>query len=402
MMQTGIPTLFVEINDLNYIFVVGKYDENQNLKIIEKIITPNEGIEKNKFTNINLAEKLIKKNIQTIEDKINYVFKEVTIIIDTFENSCINISGFKKLNGSQVLKENISYILNSLKLAISESEKKKTILHIFNSKSILDGISIENLPIGLFGDFYSHELTFFLIDNNDMKNIKQVFNKNNLSIKKILIKNFIEGIQIINQNNNKIETFYKIKINKDKSHISFFDKASFRYEEYFNFGTSIIFKDISKVCSIKNETIIKILSDKFLVNKKIENDNEFLEEKYFDKDSYRKIRKKLIIDIVNARIEEITNIILKKNINIEFLNKNNAKIFIIIEDQLIFDNFQKNFKFYISQKYNFEPHLINNFQIDSSIVSAAYLSAYGWKKEAVPVTQTKNSLITRIFKSIFE
>ena len=401
-MKTGIPTLFDEINDLNYIFVVGKYDENQNLKIIEKIITPNEGIEKNKFTNIDLAEKLIKKNIQNIEDKINYIFKEVTIIIDTFENSCINISGFKKLNGSQVLKENISYILNSLKLAISESEKKKTILHIFNSKSILDGISIENLPIGLFGDFYSHELTFFLIDNNDMKNIKQVFNKNNLSIKKILIKNFIEGTQIINQNNNKIETFYKIKINKDRSHISFFDKASFRYEEYFNFGTSIIFKDISKVCSIKNETIIKILSDKFLGNKKLENDNEFLEEKYFDNDSYRKIRKKLIIDIVNARIEEITNIILKKNINIESLNKNNAKIFIIIEDQLIYDNFQKNFKFYISQKYNFEPHLINNFQIDSSIVSAAYLSAYGWKKEAVPVTQTKNSLITRIFKSIFE
>ena len=401
-MQTGIPTLFVEINDLNYIFVVGKYDENQNLKIIEKIITPNEGIEKNKFTNINLAEKLIKKNIQTIEDKINYVFKEVTIIIDTFENYCINISGFKKLNGSQVLKENISYILNSLKLAISESEKKKTILHIFNSKSILDGISIENLPIGLFGDFYSHELTFFLIDNNDMKNIKQVFNKNNLTIKKILIKNFIEGTQIIKQNNDKIETFYKIKINKDRSHISFFDKASFRYEEYFNFGTSIIFKDISKVCSIKNETIVKILSDKFLGNKKLENDNEFLEEKYFDNDSYRKIRKKLIIDIVNARIEEITNIILKKNINIESLNKNNAKIFIIIEDQLIFDNFQENFKFYISQKYNFEPHLINNFQIDSSIVNAAYLSAYGWKKEAVPVAQMKNSLITRIFKSIFE
>ena len=47
-------------------------------------------------------------------------------------------------------------------------------------------------------------------------------------------------------------------------------------------------------------------------------------------------------------------------------------------------------------------YLINNFQIDSSIVNAAYLSAYGWKREAVPVTQTKNSLITRIFKSIFE
>ena len=79
-MQTNTPTLFVEINDLNYIFVVGKYDENQNFKIIEKIITPNEGVEKNKFINIDLAQKSIKKNIQVIEDKINYVFNEVIII----------------------------------------------------------------------------------------------------------------------------------------------------------------------------------------------------------------------------------------------------------------------------------------------------------------------------------
>ena len=97
------------------------------------------------------------------------------LIIDNFDYSCVNISGFKKLNGSQVLKENISYILNSLKLAITENEKQKTILHIFNSKSVLDGTTIENLPIGLFGDFYNHELTFFLIRNNDLKNIKQIF-----------------------------------------------------------------------------------------------------------------------------------------------------------------------------------------------------------------------------------
>ena len=401
-MKTDIPILFVEINDLNYIFAVGGYDDSQNFKIIEKIVTPNEGINKNKFANIHQAQEVIKKNVQLIEDKLDYVFKEVTIIIDTFENSCINISGFKKLNGSQVLKENISYILNSLKLAISENEKKKTILHIFNSKSVLDGICIENLPIGLFGDFYSHELTFFLIDNNDVKNLKKIFNKNNLSIKKILIKNFIEGTQIINQNNNKVETFFKIKINKNKSHISFFDKASFRYEEYFNFGTSIILKDIAKVCSIKNETIIEILSNNLFKNNKLEDDSEFLEEKYFTKESYRKIRKKLIIDIVNARVEEIVNIILNRNINIKSLQQNNAVIFIIIEDQLIFNNFQKNFKFYISQKYNFVSYLIDNFQIDSTIMSAAYLSAYGWKKEAIPVAQTKNSLITRIFKSLFE
>ena len=39
-------------------------------------------------------------------------------------------------------------------------ENNKTILHIFNSKYLLDKKKIENLPIGLFGNFYSHELSF--------------------------------------------------------------------------------------------------------------------------------------------------------------------------------------------------------------------------------------------------
>ena len=399
-MEKDIPTLFVEINDSNYIFAGGVYDDSQNLKIIEKIITPSKGIDKNIFINIDEAQELIKKNIQAIEDKLNCVFKEATVIVDNFDYSCINISGFKKLNGSQVLKENISYILNSLKLAVTENEKEKTILHIFNSKSVLDGNRIENLPIGLFGDFYSHELTFFMIGNNDLKNIRKVFNKNNLKVKKVLIKNFIEGAQLIDQNNNT-ETFIKIKINKDSSNISFFDRASFRYVEYFNFGTNIIFKDITKVCSINYEIIKKILSDKFFANKIFE-DNEFLEEKYFIQENYRKIRKKLIVDIADARIEEIIDIILNKNINMKSFKKKNCKIYIAIEDELIFNNFKDNFRTYCSEDYNFDPYLINDLKIDSLIISAANLSIYGWKKEAIAVTQTKNSLITRIFKSLFD
>ena len=168
-MKTDIPILFVEINNLNYVFAAGLYDDSQNLKIIEKIITPSEGTNKNKFINIDQAQEVIKKNVRIIEDKLDYVFKEVTIILDNFNYSCINISGFKKLNGSQVLKDNISYILNSLKLAITENEKEKIILHIFNSKSVLDGTPVENLPIGLFGDFYSHELTFFWLSKMILK-----------------------------------------------------------------------------------------------------------------------------------------------------------------------------------------------------------------------------------------
>ena len=62
-MEIDHPVLFIEINNTNYVFVAGVYDENQKLKVIEKIITPNAGIEKNKLTNIIEASDVIKKNI---------------------------------------------------------------------------------------------------------------------------------------------------------------------------------------------------------------------------------------------------------------------------------------------------------------------------------------------------
>ena len=43
-------------------------------------------------------------------------FKEVTIILDKFNFSCINISGYKRLNQSQILKENISYYFKFTKV----------------------------------------------------------------------------------------------------------------------------------------------------------------------------------------------------------------------------------------------------------------------------------------------
>ena len=80
-----------------------------------------------------------------------------------------------------------------------EAEKDKTIIHLFNTKYLLDNKPIKNLPIGLHGDFYSHQLTFFMVKNNDLKNIKTLFNMCNLNLSKIILKSFTEGIKIIKE-----------------------------------------------------------------------------------------------------------------------------------------------------------------------------------------------------------
>ena len=399
-MSDETPKLFVEINDSKIIFVAGNYDENLNFSIIEKNVSSSNEFFNNELIDLNRSVEIIKKNIEIIENKINYIFKEVTIILDKFNCSCINISGYKRLNQSQILKENISYILNSLKLNISDNEESKSILHIFNSRSVLDGKTTNNLPIGLFGNFYNHELTFILLNKNDLKNIKQIFNKNSLNIKKIISKNFIEGANLIDDNKNN-ETFYYVKIKKTSTSVSFFESSAFRYYEKFDFGTNIIIQDISKVCSIGHETINNILFNKVLSEENLK-EKDFIETNFFKNDNYRKIKKELLKDIVKARIEEISNIFLFKNINIKSSQFVTKKIFVVIEDNLIFDNFKKDFIFYFSKGFQDDVTVLKDFEIDTIFNKAANLSIFGWKKEAVPILQRKNSLITKIFKSIFE
>ncbi len=399
-MQTDILNLFVEITEKNYIFFIGKYDNDKNFIKYEEIVIPNNEFINGKLINIDEIKDKVKKNIQLIESKLNFVFKDVILLLDNFVYTCINISGYKKLNGSQILKENISYILNSIKTAVAENEKDKKILHIFNSKSILDNVYIENLPIGLFGDFYSHELTFFLMNNSDLKNIKKIFKENNIRIEKILIKDFIEGIQLIENKSN--ETFFRIKINENNSSLSFFENSAFKYVEHFPFGTNMIKKDISKVCSISNVTIKKILLDNIFKNRKTSLDNEFLAKEYFDEGKFKKISKKLLIEIANARIEEIVKKIFYNNTNLKYFKKKESLIYVSIIDRTISNNFENDFKFFFSKNFNCKTELFENFETESSVSRTANLLLYGWKKEAIPVAFTKNSLITRIFKSLFE
>ena len=391
-------SLFIEINSSNIIFYAGECNEYMNFKIILKNEIPIVGIENNRVTDFDKVFNLIKENIFSIEHKINHTFKEVFLIIENFDPNFINISGYKKLNGSQILRENITYILNTLKSYVHEIENKKDILHIFNSNFYLDSKKIENLPIGLFGDFYSHELSFNLINTNDYKNLKNVFEKCNLKIKKILLKSFVQG-SFLSENKEKADTFFYIKMNENNSKIFYFENNSLKFEQHFDFGESIILKDISKIISFNIDKVKIIINKIDFTNENI--NGELLEEEFFNGENYRKIKKKLIYDISMARIKEISELIIFKNINFLHYNKTPKKIYLELSSEKKFKSLNEIYKFAFSFNGFHEFRLLDSISNEEILSTAFKLVHFGWKKEAIPVTQSKKSILARFFEAIF-
>ncbi len=398
-MKIYSPTLFIEINNHNFVFAVVDISENHFIKILYKNSVPIEGVKGNTITDHNLIVNLFKKNIYYIEQKLNFIFKEVIVILNNFDFSLINCSGYKKLNGSQLVKENITYLLNSLKSKITEVEDDKTILHIFNSNFLLDQKYTENLPIGLFGNFYSQELTFYLIKKNDRKNLENIFNKCNLKLNKIVVKNFIEGTKLINNNKN-LNNFLKIEINKNNSQVIFFENSALKFKQDFKFGSDLIIQDISKVIGFSIENLKDFLFNSNFINKNFIEEN--IEKVYFKEQQFRKIKKKLIFEIADARIEEFLEILVTKNINLKsFLKKKDVNILIKLADELNTRCFKESYKKIFSNKSQFKLNFLEKNTFDDIYVDAKNIVQYGWKTEAVPIVYENKSFISRFFNLFF-
>ena len=399
-MKLNEPYLITVLNDRKIIFFVISYDEKKDYKILKNILIDSEGIKNGRIIDIELVTKLIKKNINSIEDELNFFFSKVSVIINPNNVNCINISGYKKLNGSQVSKEDITYILNDIKTMITSNEDRHSLVHLFNSSFSLDSDNLENLPIGLFGEFYNQNMTFFLVNKNVLKNVKLVFNNCGLNIDRIILKPFVEGINFLKKNQNN-KNFTIIKLENNRINISLFKNKSYVISQDFNFGIDIIIKDISKLCSLKINEVEILLKEISLMEAINYNTDSYLDKKFFSISPYRKIKHQLILDIVKARLEELIEICYEKNSNLNYFRKNNNSIYVIIERIEYFQNI----KFALqNNKFINQELILGKNEQDISLLSlngAVELISKGWEKEAIPLFQSNKSIISTFFSRLF-
>ena len=397
--MNNLPKLFISIGDLEISIIAGQNNDQNSLEILDKLILPIDSIIKNTIVDFDKITNIIKKNIFIIEQKVNYTFKDITVILNNFEISILNLCGFKKLNGTQISKENITYILNLLKSYVDQFEDSKKILHILNSNYYLDKKKLDNLPIGLFGDFYSHDLSFILMNKNDNKNLENIFKQCNLRINKILFESFVKS-SLINDTNQKINTFFYVQIEDNKSKIFYVENDAIKFEQNFNFGTKIILNDICKITSLEFSSVKNIISENKDIYKIPE--EELLEKKYFDNQKYRKIKKNLIAKIAEARIEELFEKFFLKNINVKKIFELAGVIFLEINDQQHVSCFNQVYEKSFSFNYKHDVRIVKKPEIEEIICKADNIIQFGWKKEAIPVIKSKKSFIIRALQKIFK
>ena len=194
----------------------------------------------------------------------------------------------------------------------------------------------------------------------------------------------------------------------EKASIGIFKSLALIHSISFPVGTNHITRDLSKVCSLDfdESVIIKNNIDLTLENNQILFDeNNYLKNNYFTNSNFRKISKKLIVDIIKSRLDEILGLIKNEIVNTELKFKPGIKIFLTGEgknlinlNEYISSFFTMEVKSEMESKDQSKENIEKEFE---ALLGAINIIMNGWETEAIPNSINKSVGKMDFFSRLF-
>ena len=396
----------IELDNANLRCLIFKINNNNENEILSTATTPSEGIHNDAVLNLSKASKAIRKCISSAESKAKISLKKINVVFEQSDFLCTKFSKHRKIDGAKIYKEDIEFLLKEAKRQLTLNDENQSIIHIFNHNYMVDGKNFVEEPIGVYANTLTHEITFVTTPKNNLKNINQAFIDCDIEVERLISRTFALGAELFN---NEDLQYGSVLVNLGLENISLglFKNLALVHSVTFPFGACHITKDISKVCSLsqaESENITKNIDFSFPNNDNIFDENNYLKNSYFINSNFRKISKKLITEVIKARLDEIIEK-LKKQIVVSGFNLNYGVKLLIVGEGSSFTNIEKYFFNFFDQNLkkidsdiNKTSGLEKNF---TSCLGALKIIKDGWETEAIPKKSDKNIEKIGFFAKIF-
>lgn len=306
-----VATVVGEVNNFNQIEVIG----NSEVKC--------SGIQKGQIIDEEQIISAIRQNIEEIEElaniKINSAYttipgKYVTII----QNSVLKETRDKYAGIS--LKDVTSSIMQVRDIEIPEDE---ILIDIVPNKFVLEDGSIMEDPIGKLSANFTLNAQIILAKKEYVKKLTSIFRRIGIEIDGIVPNTLVER-NLVLDNNELNDNIMLLDIGAGNTDIGVFEGAKFIYTNTIPLGGNNITNDIAYVLQISVEEAERLKRQYGLALKSyINNDNEIMLNSVREEKQNKVIKSSELIEIIEARIEEIfslvnkdiTSVGLKSNVN---------------------------------------------------------------------------------------
>ena len=310
-MAIGDIIVGIDIGTSKVCTVVGEVNNFGQIEIICNTSYKCSGLKKGKIINEDDVTLSIAKTIQDAEEetnlKINSAYvtilgKYVTIVQNTITKEVKD-----KYAGISV-RDVQNAIIQVKDIDIPDSE---TLIDIVPDKIILDNGDIVTDPVGNLSSSFTVSAQVILAQKDYVRQLHSIFKKAGLEIDGIVPTTLAERNLILDKNELH-DNVMILDIGAGNTDIGVFEGSSFIYTNSIPVGGDNITNDIAVVLNISEEEADKLKRQYGLALKSyIDNDNDIILNTSKDDNKNRIIKSSELIEIIEARIEEIFSIINK-------------------------------------------------------------------------------------------
>ena len=322
-MAIGDIIVGIDIGTSKVCTVVGEVNNFGQIEIICNTSYKCSGLKKGKIINEEDITLSIAKTIQDAEDETNLKINSAYVTIPgkyvTIVQNTITKEVKDKYSGISV-RDVQSAIIQVKDIDIPDGE---TLIDIVPDKITLENGNVVSDPVGNLSSSFTISAQVILAQKDFVRQLSSIFKKAGLEIDGIVPITLAERNLVLDKNELN-DNIMILDIGAGNTDIGVFEGSSFIYTNSIPVGGDNITNDIALVLNISEEEADKLKRQYGLALKSyIDNDNDIILNTSKDDNKNRIIKSSELIEIIEARIEEIFSIVNKDITNQGIKNKIN-------------------------------------------------------------------------------
>ena len=310
-MAIGDIIVGIDIGTSKVCTVVGEVNNFGQIEIISNTSYKCSGLKKCKIINEDEISLSVAKTIKDAEEETNLKINSAYVTIPgkyvTIVQNSITKEVKDKYSGISV-RDVQNAIMQVKDIEIPDG---KTLIDIVPDKITLDNGQIVADPVGNLSSSFTISAQIILADKDYVRQLHNIFKKADLEIDGIVPITLAER-NLVLDSNELHDNIMLLDIGAGNIDIGVFEGSSFIYTNSIPLGGDNITNDIAVVLNISEEEADKLKRQYGLALKSfIDNDNDIILNTSKDENKNRIIKSSELIEIIEARIEEMFSIINK-------------------------------------------------------------------------------------------
>ena len=310
-MAIGDIIVGIDIGTSRIAAVVGEVNNFNQIEIICSSSYKCTGIKKTKIINEEEVSNSLVKVLDKIEDesglRVNSAYVTIPGKYTTIVQNSITKEARDKYSGIS-LRDVQTAIMQVKDIDIPEG---KVSIDIVPDKFILDTGKTTEDPVGSLSSSFTLKAQIILADKEYVRQISSIFKKAGIDVDG-LVPTTLAQRNLILDNNELHDNVMILDMGAGNTDIGVFEGSSYLYTNTIPLGGNSITNDIALVLNISEEEADKLKKQYGLALKSfIDNDNDILLNTFKGENRNKTIKSSELIEIIEARIEEIFSLVNK-------------------------------------------------------------------------------------------